>query len=122
MGLAAYMDLTRPKYDLMICEECGHPKETLCGWEGETPLRWVCPECYGTLKEKEVSVSGNEKKMNEEIRKSIIGKLNSLDDGDKESAHWNADDILLEALNRAGYQDIAKAWLDARDRIGFWYA
>ena len=50
MGLAAYMDLTRPKYDLMICEECGHPKETLCGWEGETPLRWVCPECYGNLK------------------------------------------------------------------------
>ena len=52
MGLAAYMDLTRPKYDLMICEECGHPKETLCGWEGETPLRWVCPECYGELKER----------------------------------------------------------------------
>ena len=52
MGLAAYMDLTRPKYDLMICEECGHPKETLCGWEKTNPLRWVCPECYGELKER----------------------------------------------------------------------
>ena len=122
MGLAAYMDLTRPKYDLMICEECGHPKETLCGWEGETPLRWVCPECYGTLREKEVSASGNEEKMNEEIRKSIIGKLNQLDDGDKESSHWDADDILLEALDISGNKDISDAWRAARKRIGFWYS
>ncbi len=52
MGLAAYMDLAKPKYDLMICEECDHPKETLCGWEKTNPLRWVCPECYGELKER----------------------------------------------------------------------
>ena len=53
MGLAAYMDLAKPKYkitEIMHCEECGHPKDALCGWEGETPLRWVCPECYGNLK------------------------------------------------------------------------
>ena len=50
MGLAAYMDLAKPKYDLMICEECGHPKDALCGWEKGSPLRWVCPECYGNLK------------------------------------------------------------------------
>ena len=50
MGLAAYMDLVKPKYkitEIMHCEECGHPKETLCGWEKGSPLRWVCPECYG---------------------------------------------------------------------------
>ena len=52
MGLAAYMNQTKMKYDLMICEECGHPKETLCGWEKDSPLRWVCPECYGELKER----------------------------------------------------------------------
>ena len=55
MGLAAYMDLVKPKYkiaEIMLCEECGHPKETLCGWEKTNPLRWVCPECYGKLKER----------------------------------------------------------------------
>ena len=51
MGLAAYMDLTRPKYDIMHCEECGHPKEALCGWEKGT-FRWVCPECYGEMEER----------------------------------------------------------------------
>lgn len=34
----------------VTCPECGHPKETLCGWERETPLRWVCSECYGEMK------------------------------------------------------------------------
>ena len=114
--------MIQEKNDILHCEECGHPKETLCGWEKESPLRWVCPECYGTLREKEVSVSGNEKKMNEEIRKSIIGRLNELDDGDKESSHWDADDILLEALDIAGYKDISDAWRAARKRIGFWYS
>ena len=53
MGLAAYMDLVKPKYkitEIMHCEECGHPQDTLCGWE-EGAFRWVCPECYGELKE-----------------------------------------------------------------------
>ena len=49
MGLAAYMDLTRTKYSFLICEECGHPKETLCGWE-KGAFRWVCPDCYGEMK------------------------------------------------------------------------
>ena len=53
MGLAAYMGMTKPKYkitEIMHCEECGHPKDALCGWEKGSPLRWVCPECYGEMK------------------------------------------------------------------------
>ena len=58
MGLAAYMDLTRMKLEYtaravgadLHCDKCGNPQETLCGWEKDSPLRWVCPECYGEMK------------------------------------------------------------------------
>ncbi len=57
MGLAAYMGLTRPKYsvpettEIMHCQECQRPQETLCRWERE-PKKWVCPDCFGELKDK----------------------------------------------------------------------
>lgn len=60
--------------------------------------------------------------MDEETRQKLIGELNGLGSGDNESDHADADDILLEALDLAGYQDIANAWRSARGRIGFWYA
>ena len=60
--------------------------------------------------------------MDEKERQRIIDELNGLESGDTEWVHQEADDLILEALNRAGYQDIANAWRDARDRIGFWYA
>ena len=49
MALNAYKNLTKLNRDPFTCEECGHPQDTLCGWE-EGAFRWVCPECYGNLK------------------------------------------------------------------------
>lgn len=60
--------------------------------------------------------------MDEKERQQIIDELNGLGSGDNESDHADADSILLEALDLAGYQDIANAWRRTRDRIGFWYA
>ncbi len=60
--------------------------------------------------------------MDEETRQKLIDELNGLGSGDNESDHADADSILLEALDLAGYQDIANAWRAARRRIEFWYA
>ena len=60
--------------------------------------------------------------MDEKERQRLIDELNGLGSGDNESDHGDADDILLEALDLAGYQDIANAWRAARRRIEFWYA
>ena len=60
--------------------------------------------------------------MDEKERQRIIDELNGLGSGDNEVDHADADDILLEALDLAGYQDIADAWRAARERIEFWYA
>lgn len=60
--------------------------------------------------------------MDEKERKRLIDELNGLESGDIEEVHQEADDILLEALDLAGYQDIANAWRAARGRINFWYA
>lgn len=56
MGLAAYIDLSRPKFmvpqvtEIMHCEECGKGQDTLCRWE-KAPAKWVCPDCFGDLRE-----------------------------------------------------------------------
>ena len=43
--------------------------------------------------------------------------------GDKEAAHIEADKILLRFLCDAGFEEVAKAWLQAdEDSGGFWYA
>ncbi len=60
--------------------------------------------------------------MDEKERQQIIDKLNGLEEGDTEWVHVEADSLIIEALDRAGYQDIANAWRRTRDRIGFWYA
>lgn len=53
----------------------------------------------------------------------LIDKLNEFPaDGDEEGIHLIADDILLTALRRANYGDVADAWDAARERVGFWYA
>lgn len=60
--------------------------------------------------------------MNEEKRQRLIDELNGLRSGDREGDHIAADDILVEALDLAGYQDISNAWRAACKRVGFWYA
>lgn len=60
--------------------------------------------------------------MDEKERQQIIDALDGLEPGDTEWVHEEADSLIIEALDRAGYQDIANAWRRARNRIGFWYA
>ena len=43
--------------------------------------------------------------MNEEKRQRLIDELNGLRSGDREGDHIAADDILVEALDLAGYQE-----------------
>ena len=57
--------------------------------------------------------------MDEKTRQRLIDELNGLGSGTTVSDHWDADYILLEALDLAGYQDIANAWRRARKRIGY---
>lgn len=55
-------------------------------------------------------------------REEAIEKLKSLPVDDPEAAHGIADNILLEFLAFHGYGDVAEAWEDACEDIGFWYA
>ena len=54
MGLAAYMDLTRPKYDvpsaedIIHCDICEHPKDEVIG----VGAMWVCALCYEEMEER----------------------------------------------------------------------
>jgi len=50
--------------------------------------------------------------------------LRALEGGDKEIDHSSADDILLAFLRNhdPACKDVANAYDDARERIGFWYA
>ena len=41
---------------------------------------------------------------------------------DNEAAHATADRILLEFLEANGHEKVAKAFREARDEAGFWYA
>jgi hypothetical protein len=40
--------------------------------------------------------------------------------GDSEIVHIQCDDLVIEYLRRAA-PEIAKAWEEARDVVGFWY-
>ncbi len=51
-----------------------------------------------------------------------INKLNALTDADPETAHVEADRILCQLLQDNGMAEVAKAFKDADERVGFWYA
>ncbi len=52
-----------------------------------------------------------------------IEKLKAMpQDGDEEILHGYADKILLRRLEALGEVDVAQAYKDARERVGFWYA
>ena len=53
--------------------------------------------------------------------KQAIELLNAIEPGDPEMAHSEADTILLDFVATVS-PDVAKAWTDANDRCGFWYA
>ena len=51
-----------------------------------------------------------------------VEALNNLSCGDPESAHGQAEDIIMEFLASNGMGEVSDAFEKARDRIGFWYA
>lgn len=52
-------------------------------------------------------------------REEAVEKLKALHkNGDRESAHVYADEILCEFLKSLGYSDVVEAW----DGVGKWYA
>jgi hypothetical protein len=60
--------------------------------------------------------------MSEENIKQAVTELDTLNGGDAEASHWQADDVLIHYLEKTGGKEVANAWVRARDRIGFWYA
>lgn len=57
-------------------------------------------------------------------KEETIAALNALKEGpdDAEGLHVEADDILLSYLMANGAPEVAAAYREARERIGFWYA
>lgn len=56
-------------------------------------------------------------------KEQAIAALERWQEGaDKEIAHDICDDVLVNFLYDNGFEDVAKAWMDARTRVGFWYA
>lgn len=60
--------------------------------------------------------------MDDTRLKQIVVELQAMDGCDPEAAHARADWLMCEALRLLGAGDIADAFLDARNRLGFWYA
>jgi hypothetical protein len=53
----------------------------------------------------------------------LIAQLRAMPgEGDPESLHSEADQILRMALRHLGQHDLVDAYEAARDRVGFWYA
>ena len=54
--------------------------------------------------------------------KRAVEYLDLLEDGDPELAHSEAEELLLDYLRHNGAGELAKAFVNARYRIGFFYA
>jgi hypothetical protein len=55
----------------------------------------------------------------EMTREMAIARLKAeQDNGDREAAHWNADDVLTELLSALGYDDVVAEWA----KVDKWYA
>ncbi len=55
------------------------------------------------------------------IAEETIARLEALDSKDREGMHVWADDLLLDYVDSIN-SEVAKAYREARSRIGFWYA
>jgi len=51
-----------------------------------------------------------------------VRRLNELEPGDTEWLHIEADRIIIRYLQHHDANEVADAWEDARERLGFWYA
>ena len=55
-------------------------------------------------------------------QQEAMRRLSDLEYGDPEASHSEADDILVAYLTENGAEDVAIAWIDAKERCRFWYA
>lgn len=56
-------------------------------------------------------------------KQEAIAELNSMPaNGDEECLHCRADFVVCEVLRSVGCEEVAKAFEEARERVGFWYA
>jgi len=55
-------------------------------------------------------------------KKDAIKLLRDIDGSDEEKAHYSADEILISFLLANGYREVADAWIETSNRVGFWYA
>ena len=64
--------------------------------------------------------------MNVNQRRALHEAINKLEDmpadGDSEILHGVAEKILCDYLIEVGAKELADAFDDANDRVGFWYA
>ena len=52
-----------------------------------------------------------------------MDELNAMSElSDPEIEHGDAEDVLCDFLKEVGYGDLADAFDQARERVGFWYA
>lgn len=61
----------------------------------------------------------------DKIKIKAIEQLNEIPKlygNDNEAAHIRADEIIIQFLNDIGYAVVAKAWENAEEEVGFWYA
>lgn len=62
-------------------------------------------------------------KQQEKIVKDAVARLIALEkEHDNESAHGDADAVLMDALEQLGFPEIAGAYKETRRVVGFWYA
>ena len=67
-------------------------------------------------------IDRNRKHEYESLKKAVK-QLNDMEsDSDPEIEHGNAETILCDYLRTIGAAELANAFNDARDRVGFWYA
>ena len=56
-------------------------------------------------------------------KEEAIKELNSINAGDTELAHVDADNVLINFLLSNGYEDIIQAYVEVDKRCGgFWFA
>ena len=55
-------------------------------------------------------------------KEEVLSRLEALTYDDPEGAHYEADRLLMDALLLVGMNDVVTAYLEAKDRAGFWYA
>lgn len=53
---------------------------------------------------------------------TAVADMNAIHRGDPESAHVQADAIVIKFLRETGNGEVADAWTRTEARCGFWYA